>query len=131
MKRDIIFPQVEGICIAIVKQAEGSWQVYFINKNEYALENVIINSRGYGELEGEQRQTSVLRHVFDRIEPSTYVPVEPIDPQVFGLNNEYWVSYYVGMTIYDKRFVFVPDSIVDANLIRIPYMEEAFGILHE
>jgi len=33
--------------------------------------------------------------------------IEPIDPNVLHLNNEYWVSYYIGSQIYDKRFVFV------------------------
>ena len=55
--------------------------------------------------------------------------VEPIDPAVFHLNNEYWVSYYIGTQIYDKRFIFVPDTICEENLSFIPELELK-GVLH-
>ena len=50
--------------------------------------------------------------------------VEAIDPAVFGLTNEYWLSYYIDGTIYDKKFIFLPESIVDDNLIRIPVLNK-------
>ncbi len=55
--------------------------------------------------------------------------IEPIDPGVFHLNNEYWVSYYIGSQIFDKRFVFVPDSIREENISFIKELEME-GVLH-
>ncbi len=55
--------------------------------------------------------------------------IEPIDPAVFHLNNEYWVSFYIGTQIYDKRFVFVPETISEKNLIFIKELEME-GVLH-
>jgi hypothetical protein len=55
--------------------------------------------------------------------------IEPIDPSVFHLNNEYWVSYYVDTQIYDKKFVFVPDTICDANIILVKELQLE-GVLH-
>jgi hypothetical protein len=55
--------------------------------------------------------------------------IEPIDPAVFHLNNEYWVSYYVGRQIFDKRFVFVPDTICEGNISFIKELEME-GVLH-
>jgi len=134
MKKDIVFPTVEGIAVAIVRNInevnQAEWYVYFVNQNEYALETLIVSSRGYGEIAGEQRQTSILRHAFGAVEPNSYVLIEPIDPALFVLNNEYWVSYYVGDQIYDKRFTFVPDSIVEENLIKINTLNME-GVLHE
>ena len=59
-----------------------------------------------------------------------HVVVEPIMPDVFHLNNEYWVSYFIGSQIFDKKFIFVPDSIVEENMMTIdpPGLE---GVLHE
>jgi hypothetical protein len=55
--------------------------------------------------------------------------VESIQENIFHLNNEYWVSYFIGSQLYDKRFVFVPDSLCEENLIFIKELERE-GILH-
>jgi hypothetical protein len=47
-----------------------------------------------------------------------------IDEQTFGLNNEYWVSYYIGKQIYDKKFIFLPESIIDSNFIKLPVVNK-------
>lgn len=109
--------------------AERTWNVYFINNNSFPLDNVMITSKGYGMLEGEEVKTSVLRHMFEQVAPKSSVQVELIDPSVFHLNNEYWVSYYIDGKIYDKRFVFVPDSITEDNLIEISMLQMQ-GVLH-
>lgn len=120
MIRDIQKPEVKNVTIAVARhQSIGEsdeWKVYLINSNPFPLENVLVASKGYGEHEGEQQKTSILRHFFDSIEPHSTTLIEPIDPKVFHLNNEYWVSYYIAKEVYDKRFVFVPDSICERNL---------------
>jgi hypothetical protein len=35
---------------------------------------------------------------------------------VFGISNEYWVSFWVDEVMYDKKFVFPPESICEKNL---------------
>ena len=80
----------------------------------------MISSKGYGEKDGKQVKTSVLRHFVGDMEANSFARVEAIDPEVFGLTNEYWLSYYIGSTIYDKKFIFLPESIIDSNMIKIP-----------
>jgi hypothetical protein len=137
MKEHITFDPVEGVSIAIVPdeatEREGGtsvWQVYLLNHNPYPLSNVIVSSNGYGiQSNGENVRTSTLRHVILEVEPQTAVAIEPIDPALFHLNNQYWVSYYRGSQIFDKKFIFVPDSIVAANLIHIALLDRE-GVLH-
>jgi predicted DNA-binding protein (MmcQ/YjbR family) len=129
MKKDIPFIPVSGISVAIVKNEFEQWQVYLINQNDQKLENVMIRSRGFGELNGTQQQTSVLRHVFPEIAAQHAEMIELIDTQVFHLNNEYWISYFIGNQIYDKKFLFVPDSIIEEHLTNIPLLNKP-GILH-
>jgi len=69
-------------------------------------------------------KTSILRHYLGDIPANSYKGVEAIDTEVFGLTNEYWLSYYINGTIYDKKFIFLPESIVDDNLIRIPLLNK-------
>lgn len=132
MKKDIDFTPVEGVTLAVAAtgiEEERAWSVYLINNNDHGLENVFITSKGYGTVAGEEVKTSVLRHMFEQVAPKSFEQVEMIDPSVFQLNNEYWVSYYVEGKIYDKRFVFVPDSITDDNLIDISLLQMQ-GVLH-
>lgn len=133
MKNNIQFPKVEGVSIAVIRKLNemqlAEWQVVLLNNNPFSLQNVIVVSRGYGEIDGEPRSSSVLRHVFEHIESNSHVVIEPIDPAVFVLNNEYWVSYYIGNEIFDKRFTFVPDTITEQNLTSIPLL--GMGVLPE
>ena len=106
-----------------------AWNVYLINNNPFPIENVLVSSKGYGMLDGEEVKTSMLRHMFELIEAKSFVQIEPIDPAIFHINNEYWVSYYIDRQIYDKKFIFVPDSITQDNLIEISMLNMQ-GVLH-
>ncbi|WP_439880629.1 hypothetical protein ACSX1A_15920 [Pontibacter sp. MBLB2868] len=133
MKKDIDFGEVEGISVAIARAiselGEPIWNVYLLNYNAHPLKNVLVTSKGYGMLEGAEVKTSVLRHMFEQVAPKSFVQIEPIDPAIFHINNEYWVSYYIDNKIFDKKFVFVPDSITEDNLIDIG-MLQLQGVLH-
>ncbi|MBD2770231.1 hypothetical protein IC235_20285 [Hymenobacter sp. BT664] len=137
MKQDISFDPVEGVSIAVVPDEEALtpagqpvWQVYLLNHNAFPLQNVIVNANGYGEQPGgEKVRTSTLRYLFEEVPPHTAVPVEPIEAALFHLNNQYWVSYYRGPQIFDKKFIFVPDSIVADNFTHIALLNR-MGVLH-
>lgn len=131
MKKDIPIKKVEGIAIAILPREDDNgeiddslWNVYILNTNEYTLTGVLINSRGYGEVDGEEKKTSVLRHFFEEIGPLRATLIEPIQSDVFELANEYWVSYKLDGHMYDKKYVFVKGSIDKMNFTTIPYIEK-------
>lgn len=129
MKKDIDFSAVEGISVAIAQKSDETWDVYLLNANPHPIENVLVTSKGYGVLEGNEVKTSVLRHMFEAVGAKSFVQIEPIDPAIFHINNEYWVSYYVDKQIFDKKFVFVPDAIKEENMINIG-MLQLQGVLH-
>lgn len=128
MIKDLPDNRVEDIAIAVALENESAesklWYVYLINLKKEPIENVLITSRGYGERNGEQVKTSTLRHMFPKVGSNASVLIEPIDEQTFGLNNEYWLSYYIGNNIYDKKFIFLPESIVEMNFIRLPVVNK-------
>jgi hypothetical protein len=140
MKQDIPFEPVAGVSIAIVPDTDetnlgaggtATWQVFLLNDNDFALENVLIASDGYGtQPSGETVRTSTLRYHFVEVGPHSATPVELIDPAVFHLTNQYWVSYYSGGQVFDKKFLFVPDSIVLENLSRLDLLAGRAGVLH-
>lgn len=128
MIKDLPQNIVENIAVAVALEKETAeskiWYVYLINLKDEPIENVLITSKGYGEKDGEQVKTSTLRHMIPVIEGKATALIEPIDEQTFGLNNEYWVSYYIGRDIYDKKFIFVPESIVEGNFIKLPVLNK-------
>jgi len=128
MKADLPENTVEDIAMAVVLMSETpevkNWTVYLVNLKDQPITNVLISSKGYGEKDGKQVKTSVLRHFIGDMNANDFKGVEAIDPEVFGLTNEYWLSYYIGATIYDKKFIFLPESIVDSNLIKIPLVNK-------
>lgn len=107
-----------------------TWNVYLLNRNSQLLASILITSRGYGEKGDENQKTSTLRHSIPLLDTGEFALIEPISDTVFHLNNEYWVSYYIEEQIYDKKFIFVPDSILRENMIEIPEMERK-GVLHD
>ena len=132
MLKDIPELKVEDIALAVVPDLQKGeepneytvWDVFLINLKKQAIHGVLVSSHGYGSLQGEEVKTSVLRHFFDELEPMSAALVEPIDREVFGLNNEYWVSFYVGKTIYDKKYLFLPESILVDNFSHIPVLNK-------
>jgi hypothetical protein len=126
MKKDFEIPPVENVAVAIVKELnrdDDEWGVYLINLKNEPLRNVFVTSTGYGELNGEKQRTSTLRHFFETVAPDTAIKVEPIMDFTFGLSNEYWVSFYVGEQVYDKQYVFLPETIQPSNFTIIPLLE--------
>lgn len=133
MIKDIKIPEVKNVTLAVARKkdiaAQDEWHVYLINNNEFDIENTLVASTGYGVKNGEEQRTSILRHILKTIPAKSVSLIESIDPTVFHLNNEYWVSYYIGNQIFDKRFVFVPDSIREEHISFIKELEME-GVLH-
>lgn len=120
--------EVKDIAIAAVLEQvdnqKDEWHVYLINLKQYAIEGVLVSSSGFGELEGEMRRTSVLRHFLDEMDAHSFKLIEPIMDDVLSLSNEYWVSFYEENKICEKRYVFVPDSIRKDFMITIPIINK-------
>ena len=123
--KDIPNLKVRDLAIAIVPRAEDDelWDVYIINFREEPIGSVFINSRGYGELDGEKTRTTTLRHFFEKIDANKMEQIEPIQMELFELTNEYWVSFMHDGHMYDKKYVFVKGSIDEMNFTTIPHLE--------
>ena len=124
MIKDIPQLTVEDIGVCVVKEKDENdvevWNVYVVNYKSDAIDGVLVTSSGYGLMNEEKKATTTLRHFLDRIEPMDFKKVEPIMEDTFGLTNEYWVSFYLDKKLYDKKFIFLPESITESNFIQVP-----------
>lgn len=130
MIKDIEFPKIKDVKIAIVNE-DLSWKVVIINNSANTLENVLVTSKGYGKDENNETiTTSTLRHSLGEIKSNENKEIETIISEIFHLTNEYWLSYYCENKIYDKKFIFLPETIKEENLIFIKELNSK-GILHD
>ena len=126
MKKDIPQHKVEDLAIAIVPRIDmvddELWDCYIINLKDEPIQSVFVNSKGYGEIEGELIKTTTLRHFFEEIGPLGCLQIEPIQTKLFAITNEYWVSFQYNGYMYDKKYVFVKGSIAEMNFTTIPFL---------
>lgn len=119
MLKDIEQIELPTIAIAAIQepneQEELVWNVYFINYSAVELSGVLVSSKGWGMIDNEEKETSVLRHFLDKVEAMSYVKVEAIQEDVFVLYNQYWISAYANNQMIDYKFIFVPNSISAEN----------------
>ena len=126
MIKDIVFPEVEDVAVAVVQEHEGldEYDVYLINLKFADIHNVLVVSNGYGDINDKHLKTSTLRHFVEEVKQHSFVKIEPIQKEVFGLSNEYWVSFTLNGQMFDKQFIFLPETIIESNFMQVPLLHK-------
>ena len=127
MKKDIIIPEVENVFMTVVQEwsddfMEKVWYAYLVNDSDFQLDGVMVVSKAFGTLDGEMKKTSVLRHAFAEIPEVSVAKIEMIEKSLLALNNEFMVTFFIGNTLYDKKFIFKANSIQEANQEEVPIL---------
>ena len=134
MLKDIEQIELPTIAIAAIQepneQEELVWNVYFINYSAVELSGVLVSSKGWGMIDNEEKETSVLRHFLDKVEAMSYVKVEAIQEDVFVLYNQYWLSAYANNQMIDYKFIFEPNSISAENAELVSLVNQKGIILY-
>lgn len=132
MIKDIDFRRTEGIAMAVAKSnAEGEeevWKVYLLNLKDKPIESVIISSSGYGNKDNQEIKTSELRQFIEVIAPQQYIDIEILTDELLHINNQFWISYSFENFLYDKKYVFLAESLRPELLTDIPLLNTK-GIL--
>ena len=127
MKKDIIIPEVENVFMAVVQEwsdefMEKVWYAYLVNDSDFQIDGVMVVSKAFGTLDGEMKKTSILRHAFAEIPEVSVAKIELIDKSLLALNNEFMVTFFIGNTLYDKKFIFKANSIQEINQEEVPIL---------
>jgi len=127
MKKDIIIPEVENVFMAVVQEwsdefMEKVWYAYLVNDSDFQLDGVMVVSKAFGTIAGEMKKTSLLRHAFTEIPEVSVAKIELIEKSVLALNNEFMVTFFIGNTLYDKKFIFKANSIQETNQEEVPIL---------
>ena len=131
MKKDITIPEVENVFVAAVQSREFGrsddfmekvWNVYLINDSDFQLDAVMVVSKAFGTLDGEMKKTSLLRHAYVEIHPVSLVKIEMVEKSVLALNNEFMVTFFIGNTLFDRKFFFKANYINEKNVEEVPIL---------
>lgn len=126
MKKDIPIKKVEELAVAVAPRRSFEddhdmfWDVFLLNLRGEEIKDVLVNSKGYGEINGEEVKTSEFRFYFEKIDAKTAIPVEQIQTDMFDLTNEYWISFSHNGYMYDKKYIFVKGSLDKMNFTKVP-----------
>lgn len=124
MKKDIVIPKVKDVYVTAVREYNklhktNDWNVYIINDKSVALEMILIVSTGYSS----DKMTSTMRHKLEHLPAKSYAKVELVMEDVLSLKNEFLVTFFEENTMFDKAFVFEPNSIDESKMTIIPLIE--------
>ncbi len=127
MKADITIPKVENVFLAAIQEwnddfMENVWNVYLINDSDFDLESVMVVSKAFGTIDGEMKKTSLLRHAFIKVPSVAAIKIEMVEKSVLALNNEFMVTYFIGNTLYDKKFTFRKNTINERATEEVPIL---------
>jgi len=127
MQKDINIPEVKNVFMAAIQEWNDDflanvWNVYLVNDSDDELHDIMVVSKAFGTLNGEMRKTSLLRHALVEMPPTSAVKIEMIEDSVLALNNEFMLTFFIGKTLYDRKYTFVANSIKEENTEEVPHL---------
>lgn len=127
MQKDISIPEVKNVFMAAIQEWNDDflanvWNVYLVNDSDDQMHDIMVVSKAFGTLNGEMRKTSLLRHALVEMPPVSAVKIEMIEDSVLALNNEFMLTFFIGNTLYDRKYTFVANSIKEENTEEVPHL---------
>ena len=129
MRKDIEIPIVKDVYVVAVREYNKDfrthdWNAYIINNSDVTLETVLIVSEG----RDDTQITSRMRHSLKLLPSKSYAKIEFMEDSVLQLNNYFNVTYFIENKLFDKRFEFPANCIIEDNAVSIPVMKSE-GVL--
>ncbi|AWA29127.1 hypothetical protein HYN48_02950 [Flavobacterium magnum] len=127
MRKDITIPEIDNVFMAAVQEwsddfMSNVWNVYLVNDSDNDLHDIMVVSKAFGTIDGEMRKTSLLRHALVEMPAVSAVKIEMIEASVLVLNNEFMVTFFIGKTLYDRKYIFRANSINENNMEDVPHL---------
>ena len=123
MKKDIHFPEVKDVYIAVVHEYNEvyrayDWNAYIINYKSVALDMVIVVTKG----SSRDKITTTFRKKIDALPAKSFAKIEMIQEAVLSMNNVFNLSFFEDNKLFEKCFEFQKNSIHKQALKDIPLM---------
>lgn len=131
MKKDIDIPVVKDVHVAVIHEWDDEmlnkvWNAYLINNKESAIEMAIIVSSGFNDT----NKTATIRHGLGTLEAKSFKKFEPLQEEIFALDNIFSLSFFAENKLFDKKFIFKKNTI-NTNALTTILLIDKEGILAE
>ncbi|WP_405247796.1 hypothetical protein [Cellulophaga sp. Asnod2-G02] len=131
MKKDIDIPVVKDVYVAIIHEWDDEmlhkvWNAYLINNKDSAIEMAIIVSSGSNSTD----KTATIRYGLGTMEAKSFKKFEPLQEEIFALDNVFSLSFFSDNKLFDKKFLFKKNTIQTKALTTISLIDKE-GILAE
>ena len=125
MKKDIDIPVVKDVCVAIVHEWDDDmlnkvWNAYLINNKETAIEMALVVSSGSNDTD----KTATIRHGLGTLEAKSFKKFEPLQEEIFTLDNIFSLSFFSDNRLFDKKYIFKRNTINPKALTTIPLVDK-------
>ena len=91
------------IPVPAAEQEPPQWEAFIYNAKQQPLEHVIINVSAMGIIDGVEKETGTMRFYIEKMEPESYKKFEILLHDTLLLQNTYWISFYQGNEIGEKK----------------------------
>ena len=129
MRKDIKIPVVKDVYVVAIREYNEDfrthdWNAYIVNNGNEPLETVLIVSEG----SDDTQITSRMRHSLKLLPAKSFAKIEFLEESVLPLNNYFTITYFIENKLFDKRFEFPANCIIEENAVSIPVMKTV-GVL--
>lgn len=130
MRKDIDIHDDLYIALAFVPLAaeegeEPQWDAYIYNAKKHDLTHVIINVSAIGMIDGVEKETATMRFYLEKLEAESYKKFEVLMHETLLLDNTYWISFYEGETIGEKKMHVRLNASWSDDLSILPLIDKA------
>ena len=123
MKKDIQIHAVKDVLIALVPEeiSENTiWRAVIINLKDTEIDTVLINAEAKGVVHGQEKHAATIRVFLPKMAAHSHKVIEAILPETLALTNRFWLSFYVGPQIFERKFTFPANSVCIDRMIDLP-----------
>jgi hypothetical protein len=107
------------------QQEPPQWEAYIYNAKKTLLEHIIINVSACGVIDGIEKETGTMRFYIEKLEPESFKKFEILLHEALLLKNTYWISFYEGSAIGEKKLSVQLDANWSDDLSILPLIDKA------
>jgi hypothetical protein len=130
MRKDIDIHDDFHVALAFVPMTTEhneppQWEAYIYNAKQKPLTHVIINVSAIGVIDGIEKETATMRFYLEKLDAESCKKFEVLMHETLLLDNTYWISFYEGDSIGEKKLHVQLDKNWADDLSILPLLDKA------
>lgn len=119
MLKDIEIEKHSNFSLAVCRNEEEQelvYDIFLLNTTDEIIENVMVSCSGHGEIDGQQKSTTLMRIMVGDLPSFSFVKIESIIGDTIQLQNDFFVSGFSSNRLKDMVFKVVIPELKDGDI---------------